>query len=108
MGFEPTTSAVTGRRSNQLSHQAILKMYLQNYTQNIRYSLQHYVFPLLWKDFGCGFLFRGHLRNSVPSMSFAPQMSIQCKFPSPLSLLNPTSLCIVCPLSPPLVKLPTD
>ena len=24
MGFEPTTSAVTGRRSNQLSHQAIL------------------------------------------------------------------------------------
>ena len=24
MGFEPTTSAVTGRRSNQLSHQAIV------------------------------------------------------------------------------------
>ena len=24
MGFEPTTSAVTGRRSNQLSHQAKL------------------------------------------------------------------------------------
>ena len=24
MGFEPTTSAVTGRRSNQLSHQAII------------------------------------------------------------------------------------
>ena len=24
MGFEPTTSAVTGRRSNQLSHRAIL------------------------------------------------------------------------------------
>ena len=23
MGFEPTTSAVTGRRSNQLSHQAV-------------------------------------------------------------------------------------
>ena len=25
MGFEPTTSAVTGRRSNQLSHRAINK-----------------------------------------------------------------------------------
>ena len=30
MGFEPTTSAVTGRRSNQLSHRAI---YLQNHIQ---------------------------------------------------------------------------
>ena len=33
-GLEPVTSAVTGRRSNQLSHQAIFKgMYLQNFTQ---------------------------------------------------------------------------
>ena len=32
MGFEPTTSAVTGRRSNQLSHQAkYLSMYPQNH-----------------------------------------------------------------------------
>ena len=32
--LELSTSAVTGRRSNQLSHQAIFKgMYLQNFTQ---------------------------------------------------------------------------
>ena len=31
MGIEPTTSAVTGRRSNQLSHRATF-IYLQNYT----------------------------------------------------------------------------
>ena len=30
-GFEPSTSAVTGRRSNQLSHRATF-IYLQNYT----------------------------------------------------------------------------
>ena len=39
MGFEPTTSAVTGRRSNQLSHRAILKgLHLQNCTLNIIYQ----------------------------------------------------------------------
>ena len=32
-GLEPVTSAVTGRRSNQLSHWAIKGLYLQNFTQ---------------------------------------------------------------------------
>ena len=35
IGLEPTTSAVTGRRSNQLSHWALEDTYLQNYIQNI-------------------------------------------------------------------------
>ena len=39
IGLEPTTSAVTGRRSNQLSHWAIpeecLNTYLQNHIQNV-------------------------------------------------------------------------
>ena len=42
MGFEPTTSAVTGRRSDQLSHQA-KRIYLKNCTQyitsNVRLSI---------------------------------------------------------------------
>ena len=37
MGLEPTTSAVTGRRSNQLSHRAILLLYLQNRIQSIHF-----------------------------------------------------------------------
>ena len=32
MGFEPTTSAVTGRRSNQLSHQAIISRIKRKWT----------------------------------------------------------------------------
>ena len=38
-GLEPVTSAVTGRRSNQLSHWAIKGIYLQNFTQIINLSL---------------------------------------------------------------------
>ena len=38
MGFEPTTSAVTGRRSNQLSHRAKFS-YPQNQIPKICYIL---------------------------------------------------------------------
>src|SRR5699024_10713996 len=65
MGFEPTTSAVTGRRSNQLSHRAISGCTPENCAQ-ISDS------------------FFGHLGNSVPSMcllcfwsSFRPISSSQ-------------------------------
>ena len=56
MGFEPTTSAVTGRRSNQLSHRAImnaiisLMMYLQNCTQSILFEFLSDLFTLLKPD----------------------------------------------------------
>ena len=50
MGFEPTTSAVTGRRSNQLSHQAILKIYLQNRTHYIIFLIILQVFLTFWSS----------------------------------------------------------
>ena len=37
--LELSTSAVTGRRSNQLSHWAILGMYLQNFIQFLKHLL---------------------------------------------------------------------
>ena len=37
MGFEPTTSAVTGRRSNQLSHQAKNSFYSEGHTLKTEY-----------------------------------------------------------------------
>ena len=43
MGLEPTTSAVTGRRSNQLSHRAIQLLYLQNRIQSIPFFIFHYI-----------------------------------------------------------------
>ena len=42
MGLEPTTSAVTGRRSNQLSHRAIQLLYLQNRIQSIPFFIFHF------------------------------------------------------------------
>ena len=35
IGLEPTASAVTGRRSNQLSHWALQGLYLENRTRKL-------------------------------------------------------------------------
>ena len=60
-GLEPVTSAVTGRRSNQLSHWAIKGIYLQNFTQILQ--------TLLLKN--------GHLDYaSLRLDEFAPQTSV--------------------------------
>ena len=60
MGLEPTTSAVTGRRSNQLSHRAILKVsYLQNRTSN--FIIRNIFFT--WKKVPLGTFFSSSFMN---------------------------------------------
>ena len=47
MGFEPTTSAVTGRRSNQLSHQAITFLS----AHQSMFSIRFFFYPILSMTF---------------------------------------------------------
>ena len=50
IGLEPTTSAVTGRRSNQLSHQANFS-YPENHTQNFFFSKSRFLTSFTYSTF---------------------------------------------------------
>ena len=51
MGFEPTTSAVTGRRSNQLSHWAILQ-FLESYVPSKLHTVKTNIIIQTYHCFG--------------------------------------------------------
>ena len=84
MGFEPTTSAVTGRRSNQLSHRALLKRYI--YLQN---HIQSFISPSIsFLSYHFKLTFRGNHSCKIRSGCKHPPVSSTHAFPLLACLLR--------------------